>query len=368
MKRDNNFANEFNDELEYLDGYSDWMLNAFLEVGYFPNNTFEANWVLNDAILELGKHKSFLVDYSSKEEKKSGIKKIATLTEENCLDIFYSPIWNKTNLKVKANCVNWAFKKLALQFGANNYKLTFIEVNQEGTENYGLTDSEIKKIYVDISKKAHSVLNALVHELTHAKHNNVAEPYGDIFTRIKKLNFFFLASSLTSDTDMMNDFDLDFNLYEINLGERAANSNAYSFRKKMHKLLTEKYGENKAENHEFYCENKIYEDTLSNSHKVSHGQEDRLNRLNVNYIICSEQYEEAKETLMDLNDMIKNKLKEKKDVTELLNLKEEINHSAKYLKVIIEKLRKCTKKIYDNKVLTKEENAEEENITKLLNN
>jgi len=365
MKRDNNFANEFNDELEYLDGYSDWMLNAFLEVGYFPNNTFEANWVLNDAILELGKHKSFLVDYSTKAEHKAGIKKIATLTEENCLDIFYSPIWNKTNLKVKANCVNWAFKKLALQFGANNYKLTFIEIDEDGDMNYGTTNSDIKKIYVDIERKAHHVLDTLIHELTHAKHINVTEPYGDIFNRIEKLNFFFLASSMSSDANMMKDDNLDFNLYEINPSEKAANSRAFAFRKKIHKLLTEKYGESKAENHEYYCTNKRYLDDLLNSTKLNHGQEVRLNKLNVNYLICSEKYEIAKVFLTDLNQRIKNKRKENKDVTNMLKAKENITEKAKNIKILMKKFQKYAKRIYDNKEFTKEEIAEEEKITKL---
>lgn len=416
---------------------SEWLRDTFKRYGYEPKNAYEANWFLNDAILELGKHKEFAVEY----RKDNGETDVAILTKDNPFDIFYTPIWDNADITIKANCIKWAYEAISYYFNTENTKLYFLDPTSSSLSSNWLGCSWLDNVFINISTclgyntSSLCVLNTITHELTHAKQENslnILRSSKDI--RKIDLGMYDFASLFGSISDVLKSKKRNKYLYCINPTEIGANNKANRFVDKIYDELTKKYGSCRSfvndrfreldKSHRFLNNgnrrvidyyNKVYKkfqlknndlkniinkkEEIFNKYRekyVNNNKVYRLNCLNLEYFNLSidvKQYQMIKDMKAQYIKIYKNRKKrikknllknsklevneEKKELIfnyyngnkTVVPLKDFIEETKKYKAISDERkkeiylIKKCLRKVFANKKLTKKEKEEEEYFT-----
>ncbi len=416
---------------------SEWAKNIFSKYGYEPKNAYEANWFLNDAILELGKHKEYAVEYRKDNEETD----VAILTKDNPFDIFYTPIWDNADITIKANCIKWAFDAISYYFNTENNKLYFLYPENNSIASNWLGCSWLNNVYINISAclgydpSSLCVLTTIAHELTHAKQHNslkILNSSKDVSKINLGMNDF--AKLFGTCTDISKNKKRNSYLYYINPSEIGANNKAIKFVDKIYDELTKKYGKCRSfindrfkeldNSHRFLNNgnrrvidyyNKVYKklqlknndlkniinkkEEIFNKYRekyINNNKVYRLNCLNLEYLnlsIVVKQYQMINDMKKQYIKIYKNRKKiikknllknsrlevneEKKEL--ILNyyngnktvvpLKDFIEETKKYKAISDERkkeidlIKKCLRKVFANKKLTKKEQEEEKHFT-----
>ena len=187
--------------------------SMFINLGYLPQNTMDANNFLN-GIAEIGDKKSYNIDYAL--AKILPKEKYFPLDSKNFIYALYPKIWKNLTVEDRLVALNFSYKKILKDKNLDSsYRLTWID-EEKGSQDMGFTNPIDKVVFLGldnaISEDSYAGLTAyalLAHEVNHISQQRLASK---ILKLKDKSNLNSYEKALNSNNALLFLFE-DYKMY-----------------------------------------------------------------------------------------------------------------------------------------------------------